>query len=34
MLRLAPEVEALEPAALRDAVIERLKSAGRVYGVA
>jgi predicted DNA-binding transcriptional regulator YafY len=34
MLRLAPEVEVLEPAALRDAVIERARRIGRLYGSA
>jgi predicted DNA-binding transcriptional regulator YafY len=33
MLRLSPDVEAIEPAALRQSVLERLRQTCRLYGV-
>ena len=34
LLRLAPEVEAIEPAALRDALVEQLRRSADLYGLA
>jgi predicted DNA-binding transcriptional regulator YafY len=33
LLRLSPDVEAIEPAALRQSVLERLRQTCRLYGV-